>query len=228
MCFIDVVYLKEIIGSFAGAFFAFLFFVVGQCWIKSNEKRDEMISNLDAIKEFVAMEITTIIFNKNKANELNNFDINKPIQIFVKRFELFVVANFFYTEINKYKLLESVIKFWASLKILNDDITTCNDTIKELSDFSRIAMIENKEKDYEQTMKANWEDLKNKTKMLLKSMEEIEKIPQEVISELNFCLWYEQTYFWNKFYYKFRYKCNKDFRKKMIDKIANKFKKYPC
>ena len=77
--------LDQIISSFASAFFPFVFFVIKQSWIKSNDKRDETITNLNTVKEFIAIQIPRIIFNRNKAKEFNSVDVSNPIQIFVKR-----------------------------------------------------------------------------------------------------------------------------------------------
>lgn len=214
-----------IISSFLGAFFAFIFFVIGQYLIRSNEKKDKKVDNWNFIKEFISLQIPIIILNKTKAEEFNSIDINKPIQIFVKRFELFVVDNFFYTKINNYKILGTVIHFWSYLKILNEDFKILNDTVANLSNFSRIAMIENKEKNFEQTMKNNLEDLKKKTKIIYDRINEVEKKPGSIIDEINFYLWYEGSYFWNKYYFRFRYKLNSSYREKMIDIIKNKYAK---
>ncbi|OQB93203.1 MAG: hypothetical protein BWX82_00602 [Parcubacteria group bacterium ADurb.Bin115] len=214
-----------IISSFSGAFFAFVFFVIGQYLIRYNEKKDKKLDNLNVIKEFIAMQIPIILLNKKKAKEFNDIDTNKPVQVFIKRFEPFVIDNFFYTKINKYKVLESIVHFWSYLKILDEDMKTLNDTINDLSNFSRIAMIEKKEKNFEETMKINLEDFKEKTKIIYDRIEEIEKTPESIIDEINFYLWYERSYFWNKCYFGFRYKLDKDYRKKMINIIKSKYGK---
>ena len=55
-----------IISAFFGAFFAFVFFVIGQLWISTSKERKKIIGDLEKMKEYTALQ--TYFFEQNIQN----------------------------------------------------------------------------------------------------------------------------------------------------------------
>jgi len=214
--------LLQIISAFAGAFFAFIFFVIGQLWISSNKKRRESIRCLKLAKNYIIFQLHPIEINKKLAN--NILEIRQPIMIHIKKFHVLPIEYDIYSKIDEfgYRAGLSVSSFISRAKILNENIDVLNSYMEELSDFARIAMLEKREREFEKTMDENLKELHDGVRTVLQSLELMEKKINPVTDEIYFSLWYTRSYFWQKIYFKFRQKSDKHYREKII---KEKFKK---
>lgn len=204
--------------AFLGAFFAFVFFVLGELWISSSKERKKLISEIERMKEYVALQI--YFFEQNIRNFENTAQI-KPINILLNEFKLFPVEECVYQRIGKFKVTESILKFIVHLRALNEDIKTLNSWIKELSDFSKVAMLEKREDEFSETMKKNTEEFQKKAKVVQEHMQSTQAKVSPLIAELDLTLKYVKSGFWYKWHFLFRVKTNAQYRERQINKLIN-------
>jgi len=210
--------MPQIISAFAGAFFAFVFFVVGESWFASTRKRDEFVFTLDVIKEYIAFQIFTLEANIKIAQGISV--IEKPISIHIDRFQMSPIENQIYSKLRRYKVTSSILEFVVHLKALNESVITLNTNLQELSNISKVAMLEQREVDFKETMDQNLIDLKDKIERFSKHLKSTRSKITPLINEINFTLWYEQSYFWQKIYFRFRQRLDLTYRDKIIKKIS--------
>ncbi len=208
----------QVVSAFAGAFFAFVFFVIGESWLSSKRRSSKIIFTLKTIREYIAFQIYPLEINTKIARE--TIAIEKPISIFISRFLLFPIENQGYSKLDKYKVTGSILKFVIDLKLLNESVASLNSNIQELSDFSRVAILEKQEDEFQETMKENLNILKNNVQKFSKHLESTRSKITPLLIEVDFTLWYEQSYFWQKNYFKFRQRLDSAYRDKIIQKMS--------
>lgn len=208
----------EIVASFFGSFFAFVFFIIGQICIASNNKKAENIIHLKFVKDYVAFQL--LPFEVNEKNGLGIIDEQRSVVIFMRTFRLFLIEKSIYPKLEKYKAGGYILKFISGLELLNEDINALNKTIIELSSFSRSAMLKRNDIEFEKTLRINLEDLKKNISEMLKNAEDTKKQISTVIREINFALWYEESYFWRKGYFNIRQWMDSNYRNEIIIKLA--------
>ena len=204
-----------IISAFFGAFFAFVFFVIGQLWISTSKERKKIIGDLEKMKEYTAMQ--TYFFEQNIQN-FKNLEQVKPISILLNKFKLFPIEECIYQKLGKFKLTESALKFVVHLRVINEDIKTLNNWIDHLSEFSKIAMLEKREGEFSETMAKNTDEFQNKAKIIKEHMESTQKKINPLIAEIDFTIKYVKSGFWYKGYFIIRARLNKKFREEKIQK----------
>ncbi len=208
---------KDISSAFFGAFFAFIFFVVGQLWISTSKKKEDLISELKRIKEYVVLQIYFLEINIRNCKNISEL---KPISILLNEFNFFPIENAIYQKIGNFEVTNSILRFIINLRILNEKIRELNDWIKILSDFSKVAMLENRQSEFIKTMTENIEKIKNETRILEKDLRDQKSKVGYLSAEIELTLKYVNSIFIVKWYLIIRSKISKEFRDIQIKKLV--------
>ena len=207
----------QIISAFFGAFFAFVFFVIGQLWISTSKERKQIIADLEKMKEYTALQ--TYFFEQNILN-FKNLEQIKPISILLNKFKLFPIEECIYQKFGKFKVTEPALKFVVHLRAINEDINTLNNWVDHLSEFSKIAMLEKREDEFSETMTNNSAEFQKKASVVKQHLESTQKKMDPLIAELDFTIKYVKSGFWYKGYFIIRARLDKNFRERKIQKLA--------
>ncbi len=208
------------ISSFAGAFFAFLFFVFGQTWISSLMKREELIVLLERLNEFVALQIYQLEMNLLIIKSVK--EINESVGIFLKRFTLFHIEKFNISKMLKYKVVGDVLKFVVHLEVANDNVNMLNNTIDVLNDFSKVAILENRVDFFNKLLGENIIVLKDNSEKFSNQIKIIKDKIDPITREIHFAIWYSQLKFWEKWYFLVRVNFCSEYKDKKKEKLFKK------
>ncbi len=215
----------QILSAFVGAFSAFVLFILGEYFLRSNKKRDEILFLLEESKEYVASVQYEFELNKRLSDQVKTLE---PISIFLNQMRFFPIQEKLYLKFKDYKLAETLIRFSVDLRVLNDSAVVLNSFFKEHSDLSRIAMIDRRENEFLETMTKDAEHINYLMDKYREHLDASNKKIPRIIDEINFTIWYVKSYFWTKMSYlvlsKILKRFDTDYREIMIKKIV---KKYP-
>lgn len=209
----------QILSTFLGAFFAFVFFIILDCLNNSINKRREIILYLEHLKKYV---VSQIYFFETNLIQLDRIKKIKPISISLFNMRMFPIEDYVDSKLYKYKVSESIIRFIISLEVSNDNISLINNYMMELSNLSRKIIFEGKESQLKDTMGENMNDLECKAKEIKDFLDQNKKKIGPLIDEINFTLWYEKAYFWSRLLFIIKKKINKNYREKKIIELSNK------
>jgi len=208
----------QVVSSFLGAFFAFCFFVLGQLWISSMKQRNELLLNIERMREYISMQ--SYYFEINISNIKKLIENIQPIGISLDQLAYFPIEECVYQKLNKLEVANSVIKFVVSLRLLNENIRIVDRWIDEMSNFSRIAMLEKKEDAFMETMTKNVDKIKESSKKILESLEDYKLQIDPIIAEIAITKKYVESPFWIKWCSDLRDKIYPNHRKDQVDKLV--------
>jgi len=208
----------HIVSSFLGAFFAFCFFVLGQRWIISMKERNDLLLNIEKMREYISMQ--NYYFEINISNYQKLIENIQPIGISLDQLAFFPIEDCVYQKLNKLEVANSIIKFVVTLRLLNENIRMVNRWIDEMSNFSRIAMLEKKEDAFMETMTKNVDKLKDSNKKILASLEDCKLQIDPIIAEIVITKKYVESPFWIKWCSKLRDKVSPNHRQDQVDKLV--------
>jgi len=207
----------QIISSFLGAFFAFIFFVFGQCWLISNKRRKNRIYKLRILKEANVFQAIVSEINKEIINDY--FKIKNPETIYIHKLQSYSYMKSFGEDLYKFP---SIPVDGSSLRvrkeIANHNIQGINKILSEISFIYRDFAMQKKETYLEETFKKIHNQTKKRMETLKSQVEGIDKERDAFINEIEFAIWYEKAPFWKKWHFHLRSKMNKAHKKKFMDK----------
>jgi len=207
----------QMLSAFLGAFFAFCFFVFGQFCISSSKEKNNNITNLERMREYVVMQI--YFFESNIQKHKNIIDNIAPIGVSVNELSLFPIEEGVYQRIGGFKVVKSIMKFIVHLRVLNENIRVFNKWLNELSEFSRIAMLEQREHDFSKTMSENVERFKKEAEKIYNHMTFTKETIDHLLAEIDFTEKYVRAFFWTKWYISLKIYFDSAYRDKQIEKI---------
>lgn len=210
-----------IVSSFFGAFFAFLFFLLGEWIVSRRRKTNEVIEELKMAEEHIIDAIYYLLVNSRECENVLASD--NPITVTIHTFILFPEGNGLYKILESLNVRESLIRFNTQLRIANIDIDKVNKYISILNLWASDAMKNQLEIKYQDTLLSNQQKLKENIKTLLEYLSRIQGVKDRVLAEINFTLNLLQANWFKKSYVSARLRCAKSYREKQIQKILSKY-----
>jgi len=92
----------------------------------------------------------------------------------------------------------------------------------ELSEFSRIAMLEQREQDFSETMEKNVGEFKKEARKIYDHMVSTKEKIDNLLSEIDFTERCIRSFFWTKWYMNLRAYFDSKYRDKQIEQIQKK------
>jgi len=209
----------QIIASFSGAFFAFVFFIIGESWLSKRRVRIELIEELFSIKYYLASLL--YYFEMNMATHASLVKSLKYDSINHQRLLVIPIRESSWRILRNCRVSGSIEMLYVFLKVINNNVDQYNELLKTLSHFAEIATVENRKDEFRVSMVENIENFKvESTKFYdLLSGQKI-KLTQ-VIDEVDFTLNYFRYIPIKRLYYYIRIRLNESFREKCIAKAEN-------
>jgi hypothetical protein len=214
------IYYIQTFSAFIGAFFAFCFFIIGQKWISNRAERKRIISELGRLHEYIVMQV--YFFETNISTYQNISKNNESISIHLTKFIYFPIEDDIYKKIGNYTVFRSIVTFIINLRVLNKDIQMINSWIKEISEFSRIAMIENRQEDFEKTIEENFNKLKSESDKIYSLIKSTKEKIDPLLAEIEFTRRIIEYFFLKRWYLYLRIRINPKYRECQIKKILEK------
>ncbi len=208
--------LIQIISSFLGAFFAFVFFIVGEYLLTKQRTRKAVLDELFAMKYYFAGLLyffeMNLLYHRTIVEEL------KYDSITIQRINAFPLRETSWQSLKHLKVSSSIEYFLIHLKVLNQEIDTYNKVLDIYSRIAEVATVENRKSEFEQSMAENIHRFKVNKEHLAESFSSNKQKLIAVIDEVDFSLNYLQYNFPKRLYYHFRIKMDPSFRDLCIQK----------
>ncbi len=206
-------------SAFLGAFFAFVFFALGHLWTSSRKERKNAIADIGRLQEFMAMQ--TYYFETNLLIYENLIKSENPIAINLSGFTAFPIEEYFFCKLNKYQVSLSLMRYIVDLKVLNADIESLNKWLAELTDFSRIAMLEQKEDHFRDTLTDSAKKFKEQADKLKSHLTSTKEEVPRILAELALTQDYLRSSIFRRFYIKLRTYFDDTYREERLKKFMN-------
>lgn len=209
----------QIIASFSGAFFAFVFFMIGENWLSKRRLRIELIEELFSIKYHLASLL--YYFEMNMLTHASLVKGLKYDGINHQRFLPIPIRESSWRILRNCKVSGSIEMLHVFLKVINNNNDQHNELLKTFSHFAEIATVDNRRDEFRISMVENIENFKVESTKLhaLLSKQKI-KLTQ-VIDEVDFTLNYFRYMPIKRLYYYIRIRLNESFREECIAKARD-------
>lgn len=208
-----------IASSFLGAFFAFLFFLLGERILSKWKERKEIIEELKRIYEYVVDSLYYSVVNVNECDGI--LKATNPIVVTLNAFVPFPLGNGLYRSLGKFKVRESLVYFETSLRFCNIRMNKVGRYVDMLNDLSMDAMKNQIEDRYQVTMDVNQQKLKEDTETVRKHLEDIQKKREHLGAEIIFTLKLLQANWVKRVYVYGMLNISKTYRERQIQKILS-------
>lgn len=212
-----------ILSSFSWAFFAFIFFIIGESILEDRRKIKDVIDELERIDEFMTDLLYFSEINIRETEDINR--VVSPITILLNKFTILPLDNGLYRKLAEFRVRWTIVKFVIHLRVLNMDLVRMNEYITNLNEFSKIAIKDQLESKYLETMTHNFEQLKNNFQKLIENINKIKEDSDGIRAEIHFTLSLLKSPFIKRLYIKTRLMLSEKFRESEIQRILDSIKK---
>ena len=206
-------------SSFLGAFFAFVFFLLGEWMLSKRKERKELITNLKIVEEQI---VDTIYYSLVNVKECENIlATENPISISLNAFVPFPLENGLYRDVEKIKVREPLVMFETHLRIANIDMQKMGQYIAILNELSLEAMRNQLEEKYQDTLGVNHKKLKENVKKLQEHLSAIQEKRERVLAEILFTISLLQANSLRRGCLNVILRLSKEYREQRIQKILS-------
>lgn len=209
----------QIIASFSGAFFAFVFFMIGEGWLSKRRVRIELIEELFSIKYHLASLLyyfeMNMLTHASLVKSLKYDGINPP------KFLPIPIRESSWRILRNCRVSESIEMLYVFLKVINHNIDQYNELLKTLSHFAEIATVENRKDEFKLSMTESIENFKAESTKFYDLLSKQKSKLIQVIDEVDFTLNYFQYMPIKRLYYYIRMRLDKSFREECIAKARD-------
>lgn len=206
----------QIASSFFGAFFAFVFFIIGEKWLANRRAHTELIEELFSVKYYLAN--LHYYFEMNLAVHPTILAGLAHDSITRSKLLQFPIRESSWKILRNCKVAESIERTYVFLKVINNDIEQYNELVQTFSRFAEVAAIENKQDAFRESMTKNIEKFKADKQKIPTLLKDHALKLNGVIDEVDFTLNYLQYFLPKRLYYRFRIKLDPSFRDLCIQK----------
>lgn len=209
----------QIIASFSGAFFAFVFFIIGEGWLSKRRARIELIEELFSIKYYLASLL--YYFEMNMATHASIVEGLKYDGINHQRFLPIPIRESSWRILRSCRVSGSIEMLYVFFKVINNNIEQYNELLKTLSHFAEIATVDNRRDEFRVSLTENIEKFKAESTKFYDLLSSQKSKIAQVIDEVDFTLNYFQYMPIKRLYYYIRIRSNESFREKCIAKARD-------
>jgi hypothetical protein len=199
------------LGAFAGAFFAFCFFIFNEY---RKEKKTKIIK-LWNLTEYLENVLLFFKLNISLANDMLGIEYGK---IVLDNYSYFRIKNNLFSELGVFKLTEDVSKFNLSLENLNAQFNVFNNYLNRINQTYSKMSDNNRHNYYKNSMEENLKNFKESQEKIIKLLKKENEENERLIKVTGFFVNYFDSNFLVKKYYDYKMKKDKDFIKKWLVK----------
>ncbi|MCA9375878.1 MAG: hypothetical protein KC925_02340 [Candidatus Doudnabacteria bacterium] len=210
-----------LISSFLGAFFAFLFFILGDNWKQKKQKKEHAIRALNTVREMLFRHMTLFHALKKDQSAIKKRD---AISINLQVLYTFPVKIDVLHDISHLEIRNSIYIYAARIELMNQNIQAINRQNALLSDLGRMAMLEGKVGEYENALKASNADFKGIVECNEDFASETDKAMSELLDELGWIIKQSKSNVFKRIYTYLRMRLNVEYKSKTIEKIKKNFR----
>lgn len=207
------------LGSFIGAFFAFLFFVIGDTWKQNKQKRAIAINTLNIVREILFRHMT--LFSILDTAQSGIFK-GEAMSVNLHVLPIFPIEKNILPSISHLQIIKSIYSYFARIELINDDISGINRFNAEISDLAKYAMLKGNEEIYKETLEKNFVKLCEDVKKNKESASASKIINDDLFDELYWTIKYLKSNFARRAYIRLRIKLSPKYKEKMILKYSKK------
>lgn len=216
----DVADFVTVASSFLGAFFAFVFFLLGECILSKSKERKQLIANIKIVQEQI---MDTIYYSSVNVKECENIlATENSISISLSAFVPFPLENGLYRSLEKFKVREPLVMFETHLRVSNIDMQKMGKYIDILNELSLEAMQNQMEEKYRDTLGVNHQKLKENVKKFQEHLSAIQEKRGRVLAEITFTINLLQGNLFKRGYLNARLRFSKKYREQCIQNILSK------